>query len=215
MDRLTTRLMPAPDLPHRCVHLEGPSHPAPASKVSYQSITAGLDVTFAHIPHRQFLYGVELSRGENTVLAAPGGTGKSSYAIGVAVSLASNNALLGDRIWAEKPKVLYINGEDSTVENIRRIWSFCLKHGLSSQNIQNLLLVGADDWRAQKLSFLCVERGSSVHVGLYARAEFVAYLKVIVTESPPQSITVGGRKALPALMFDGCRSLDHKPQLCH
>ncbi len=89
-----------------------------------QSITQGLAVTFANVPHRQFLYGVDFSRGEITVLAAPGGSGKSSYAIGGRISLVSNKALLGERIWAEKPKVLYINGEDGATENIRRMLAF-------------------------------------------------------------------------------------------
>jgi hypothetical protein len=137
--------------------------PQPAGQPwTTQSLTAGLAVTFANTPHRQFLYGVDLSRGEITVSAAPGGSGKSSLAIGVCACLVSNNALLKEKIWAHEPKVLYVNGEDDAAEITRRVWAFCLKHGLSEQNIKNLSLIGADDWRAQKLSFLRTQGTASV-----------------------------------------------------
>jgi hypothetical protein len=127
-----------------------------------RSITEGLAVTLANVPHRQFLYGVDLSRGEITVSAAPGGSGKSSHAIGMCACLVANKAVLNERIWAHEPKVLYVNGEDSATENSRRIWAFCLKHGLSEQDIKNLSLIGADDWRTQKLSFLRTQGNASV-----------------------------------------------------
>lgn len=127
-----------------------------------QSITAGLEVTFTNIPHRQFLYGIDLSRGEITVLASPGGTGKSSKAIGIAASLVVGQNLLDEKIWGASLKALYVNGEDSALEMRRRIWGFCRRHGLSEQDIGNLLLLGADDQRAHKLSFPRTEKGNSV-----------------------------------------------------
>jgi hypothetical protein len=125
-------------------------------------LAAGLDVSFTNIPHRQMLYGIDIYVGENSVLAAPGASGKTSLAIGMCVCLASNNAILGEKIWIHKPKVLYINGEDSRIENLRRIWAFCLKSGISQSVLSNLLLVGADDERTKKLSFLRSDRGASV-----------------------------------------------------
>lgn len=133
-----------------------------APPTSAQSLASGLNVSFSTLRHRRFVYGIDLYCGEITVLAAPGGTGKSSWAVGVAIELAANKAVLGEKIWVKKPNVLYINGEDSKEENERRIWAFCLRHNIGEQDIQRLYLLGADDWRTQKLSFLRTERASSV-----------------------------------------------------
>ena len=134
----------------------------PATPAGSQPLTSGLAVTFSKVPHRRLVYGIDLYRGEITVLAAPGGTGKSSYAIGVSAELAANKSVLGEKIWVHQPKVLYVNGEDSKEENVRRIWSFCLKHHIGDQDIQRLHLLGSDDWRTQQLSFFRSERGNSV-----------------------------------------------------
>jgi RepB DNA-primase from phage plasmid/Primase C terminal 2 (PriCT-2)/AAA domain len=63
-----------------------------ASGSAAGSPTSGLSVSFSNIPHRRWLYGVDLIRGEITVLAAPGGVGKSSLAIGISVSAGGCNA---------------------------------------------------------------------------------------------------------------------------
>ena len=56
----------------------GAATPAPWSP-------ADLRVTFSNIRHRRTLYGNDLVRGEITVLGSPGGVGKSSLAIGMAI----------------------------------------------------------------------------------------------------------------------------------
>jgi AAA domain len=132
------------------------------SFASTKSLTAGLGVTFADIPHRRFVYGIDLSRGEITVLASPGGTGKSSLAIGITVSLVVSKRLFREKIWGADLKVLYVNGEDSALEMRRRLWGFCRRHSLTEQDIGNLLLLGADDPRTHKLSFLRTEKSNSV-----------------------------------------------------
>jgi AAA domain/Primase C terminal 2 (PriCT-2) len=129
---------------------------------SSSSIGAGLQVSFANIPHRRWLYGVDLIRGEITLLAAPGGVGKSSLAIGMAVAIATGKGSLQEKIWAEDLTTLYLNGEDSRTEMLRRIWAFCLKHGVAEQDLGRLLVAGADDWRTHRLSFLRTEKGSSL-----------------------------------------------------
>jgi hypothetical protein len=57
-----------------------------------------LKVSFLNIPHRQWLFGVDLVRGELTVIGSPGGVGKSSLAIGMAVSIATGTELLGEKV---------------------------------------------------------------------------------------------------------------------
>jgi len=121
-----------------------------------------LSVSFSNVPHRQWLYGVDLVRGEITVVASPGGVGKSSLAVGVATSLVTGRPLLGEKVFGGPTAALYINAEDSRVEMTRRIWAFCQKHNLTERDIGKLVLLGADDWQTQRLSFLRSDRGNSI-----------------------------------------------------
>ena len=52
---------------------------------------ADLQVSFSNIPHRRWLYGIDLIRGEITSLAAPGGAGKTALAIGMAIEIATGS----------------------------------------------------------------------------------------------------------------------------
>jgi hypothetical protein len=126
------------------------------------SLAAGLQVSFGNIRHRQWLYGLELVRGEITLLASPGGVGKSSLALGMTVALATGRALLDERICGSDLKALYINAEDSGTEMRRRIWAFCSKHQIGEQDLERFFLLGSDDPRTQDLSFLRTEKGNSV-----------------------------------------------------
>jgi hypothetical protein len=84
-------------------------------------------------PHRLWLYGVDLVRGDITVLASTGGAGKTSLAIGMAICLASGNALLGEQLWGSDPFTsLYINAEDSGIEMRRRALAFCQQHKVTA-----------------------------------------------------------------------------------
>ncbi len=114
-----------------------------------------LKISFSNIPHRQWLYGVDLVRGDITLLASPGGAGKTSLALGMAICLVAGKQLLGERIWGSGPfKSLYINAEDSRVEMLRRACAFCQQHHITEQELDQLHLVGADDTRVQALKFL-------------------------------------------------------------
>jgi hypothetical protein len=104
-------------------------------------------------PHRPWLYGVDLVRGDLSVLASTGGAGKTSLAMGMAISLASGNALLGEQIWGSGPFTsLYINAEDSGVEMQRRALAFCQQHHITV--LDRLYIAGTDDLRVRGLSFL-------------------------------------------------------------
>jgi hypothetical protein len=72
------------------------------------------------IPPRQWLYGTQLIRGSVSILVAPGGTGKSTYALAVALSLAANRSLLGDHIFVPV-NVAVINLDDQMEELERRV----------------------------------------------------------------------------------------------
>ena len=117
---------------------------------------AELRVSFSNIPHRRWLYGTYLIRGEITVLAAPGGAGKTALATGMAVEIAAGAALFDENIFGHDLKALFINGEDGGTEIRRRIWALCLAHAhkISGEKLDRLCVAGADDPRVQKLSFL-------------------------------------------------------------
>jgi AAA domain/Primase C terminal 2 (PriCT-2) len=123
-----------------------------------------LKISFDNIPHRRWLYGTNLIRGEVTVLAAPGGAGKTALATGMAVEIATGIELLGETIYKEHDlNVLFINGEDNTAEIKRRIWAFCLAyaHIMGGQSYDRLLVVGADNPKVHTLSFLKTEKTTS------------------------------------------------------
>ncbi len=125
---------------------------------------ADLQVSFGNIPHRKWLYGIDLIRGEVTFLAAPGGAGKTALAIGRAIEIATGIEILEEKIYQAHPlKVLYINAEDSGAEINRRIYAFWLAHAdkLRGQNLDRLYVAGTDDARVQRLSFLKTEKNFS------------------------------------------------------
>ena len=115
-----------------------------------------LKVSFSKIPHRHWLYGTYLIRGEVTVLAAPGGAGKTALATGMAVEIATGTEILGEKIFGSDLKTLFINGEDGSTEIERRIWAFCMAHAnkIPVQSPDRLFVAGANDARVQRLSFL-------------------------------------------------------------
>jgi hypothetical protein len=122
-----------------------------------------LQVSFSNIPHRRWLYGTYLIRGEITVLAAPGGAGKTALATGIAVEIAAGVALLAENIFGSDLKVLFINGEDGRTEIRRRIWALCLAYANKNigQHLDRLYVAGANDPHVQKLSFLRTTNSTS------------------------------------------------------
>src|SRR3954466_12859112 len=79
------------------------------------------------IPPRQWLYGTQLLRGFVSVLVAPGGTGKSAYAMAVATAVASGRPILGEHIFA-RVNVAVLNLEDPLHELDRRLAAICMRH---------------------------------------------------------------------------------------
>jgi hypothetical protein len=179
---------------------KGWSPPAPALVTSSSptpgptaSPTSGLTISFANIPHRRWQYGIDLLRGEITLLGAPGGVGKSSLAIGVSVAIATGKPLLDEKVWEGELRCLYFNGEDSGTEMLRRIYAFCLRHGIAEQDLGRLLVAGADDWRVQRTSFLRTEKGNSVldEAGL-------AHFETVIESLRPDTVVVD-----PLVVFCG------------
>ncbi len=133
---------------------------------------ASFRFSFGRIRHRQWLYGIDLLRGDITVLASPGGAGKTSLAIGMSISIATGKDFLGEKISGAGLTALYINAEDSGDEMRRRIFAFCLQHGVAELDLTRLLIAGTDDPQVRGLSFLqAIEKNSVLDLGGLKRLE--------------------------------------------
>jgi RecA-family ATPase len=83
----------------------------------------------------------------------------------MAVEIATGTEILGEKIWRNDLKVLYINAEDSRAEINRRVYAFYRAHALklAGRNLDRLSVVGVDDPRIKSLSFLRVnEKGATI-----------------------------------------------------
>jgi hypothetical protein len=89
---------------------------------------------------RQWLYGTQLIRGFVTVLVAPGGTGKSAYAMAVGIALAAHRSFLGDYIFAPV-NVAVINLDDPMDELERRVAAVMLAHKIRREDLDGKLFL--------------------------------------------------------------------------
>ena len=154
-----------------------------------------LQVSFSNIPHRRWLYGVDLVRGDITLIGSPGGAGKTSLALGMAVSIATGRELLEEKIFGgEGLKALYINTEDSGIEMRRRAWAFCRKHNIAEHDLERLSIAGTDDPRVQRLSFLRTlgKRSTIDQEGFRQFEELLARLKPDLVVLDPMIALCGG-----------------------
>jgi AAA domain/Primase C terminal 2 (PriCT-2) len=115
-----------------------------------------LRVSYSNVPHRRWLYGPYLMRGEITLIGAPGGVGKTALTTGIATEIAVGTILMDEKIWGTDLKVLSINGEDSKTEVTRRMWAFARahEHQIAVEAPERFYVIGADDERTQQMLFL-------------------------------------------------------------
>lgn len=92
------------------------------------------------IPPREWLYGTRLIRRFVTVMVAPGGTGKSIYALGCAMALASGKEILGERVHHSVPAWV-LNLEDPMEEQERRVAAMMIRHGLTREDLNGRLFL--------------------------------------------------------------------------
>lgn len=99
------------------------------------------------IPPRPWLFGTQLIRGFVTVLVAPGGTGKSAYAMAVAASVASHEEFLHQHIFASGPTCV-LNLEDPMDELNRRLAAIMLRHELGAHQLAGRFFLHSGEDRA-------------------------------------------------------------------
>lgn len=135
-----------------------PSESTPISAFGPVSPAAIPQISFDRVSHRQWVLAPDLLRGEVTVLASPGGAGKSSFAIATCIAAVTGTSLLLKRVSGGPKRVLYINAEDCRDEMTRRIWAAAIRHSVPEAALSTLALLGADDWQVHRLCFLNSDR---------------------------------------------------------
>jgi hypothetical protein len=114
------------------------------------------------IPPRQWLYGTQLLRGFVTVLVAPGGTGKSTYAMVVAAALAAGKKLLGEHIFARVATAI-LNLEDPLDELERRLAAIMLRYKLTDDDLSGRIFLHSGEDRAVTMASLGDDGFSVIH----------------------------------------------------
>jgi hypothetical protein len=88
----------------------------------------------ATIPPRKWAYGRFLIFGEPAVIGAVDGGGKGAQAVVIALSMITDQSLVGERVWRQGP-VAIISYEDSENEWARRIAAACLHYELDYESV--------------------------------------------------------------------------------
>jgi hypothetical protein len=116
------------------------------------------------IPPRPWLYGTQILRGFVTILVAPGGVGKTGYAMGVALSLATGQPLFGEKIF-ERVNVAVLNLEDPMDELERRLAALMIHHKVSRADVEGryFLYSSSSDNRRLTIAALSEDGYEIVH----------------------------------------------------
>ena len=92
------------------------------------------------IPPREWLYGHRLIRRFVSVLAAPGGVGKSALALGQALALATGRPIMGERVHHSAPAWVF-NLEDPLDEMHRRLAALMRLHDIPDEAVRGRLFL--------------------------------------------------------------------------
>lgn len=96
------------------------------------------------IPPRPWLYGTLLLRGFVSVLVAPGGTGKTSLALAIGLSLASGRKLLQQHVFS-RVNVSAVVLEDPQDELDRRLRALISRHQIDREEIEGRFWCNSSD----------------------------------------------------------------------
>ena len=116
----------------------------------------------AAIPPREWLYGTRLIRRFVSVLAAPGGVGKSALALGIAAALATGKGFLGERVHHSVP-VWVLNLEDPLEELHRRVAALMRLHSLPRESLAGRLFLHSGRTRRLTMAALDLQGTTIAH----------------------------------------------------
>lgn len=114
------------------------------------------------IPPRPWLYGTQILRGFVTVLVAPGGTGKSTYAMAAGLSVAIGRDLLSAHVF-ECCNTAYINLEDPMDELERRLAALILHHDLDKNEVIGRFFLNSGDERGLTVARVSADGADITH----------------------------------------------------
>ena len=115
----------------------------------------------ATIPPRKWIYGRLLVAGYVSLVSAPSGVGKTALATGIAISIATNKSILGDRVYCGGAKVLICGLEDPRDELDRRVAAAMLHHQITAEQLRGRLF--SVDGRKDRLTIARLHKdGASV-----------------------------------------------------
>jgi hypothetical protein len=114
------------------------------------------------IKPRQWLYGTQLVRGYVTVLVAPGGTGKSAYAMGMVLSIVADKPFLGEHVFRRVNGAIF-NLEDPMDELNRRLAALMMRHRVSNEDVAGRFFLDDGEDRGLTMAALDEEGFNVVH----------------------------------------------------
>lgn len=114
---------------------------------------------FLTLEPRRWVYGHFLIRRYLSVLGAPGGTGKTAYAMTVGASVALGQPLLGEPVHESGPVWIY-NLEDPEDEALRRMQAICLLHSIDPEKLRGRLYL--DSGRDRPMVIAVNDNGATV-----------------------------------------------------
>lgn len=114
------------------------------------------------IPPRPWLYGTQLLRGFVSILVAPGGVGKTGYAMGLALALAIGRPLFGEKIF-EQVNVAVLNLEDPMDELDRRLAALMIAHKIGRRDVEGRYFLYSSDSRRVSIASVSSDGNEIVH----------------------------------------------------
>jgi hypothetical protein len=161
------------------------------------------------IAQRDFVYGNLLLSGYITTLISPGGVGKSTLSLTMAISVALGRKLLDEYEVPKSRNVLLLNNEDDKDELSRRIAAICGFYGISLSELKGKLFVrsgyekpvmvvsdnghGAEE--AEHFSHL-VEFCQENEVGVIVADPYVSFHNLAENDNALQNLVVKGFRKL-------------------
>lgn len=123
----------------------------------------------AIIPPREWLLGTVAIRGFVTVLVAPGGVGKTTYALAQALAIATGKPLLGDHVF-QRCAAWVLNLEDPREEMQRRVTAAMIQHRIHSTELASQLFIHSG--RDRRVILASMASLTSLHDGLETRIAY-------------------------------------------
>jgi hypothetical protein len=127
-------------------------------------------------PPEDYLYGLHYIRGIVSATAAPGGFGKSQFALGEAICMAAGRELLGERVY-EPLRVWFVSLDDPGRITRKRARAFVRHHGLADADLDDRLVLDGNDTMPPAMLKLVTSSREGVRVDAATVNAFVAAIR--------------------------------------